>query len=186
MDDENPFCLDIVFLSKAGLEIRAGPPFLSGVLSRSMNWRGKLFRSPWRRIPPVVVLGEVLLLHLTPVVDPSVSVGDMAVLAYQIGKQTVSFGGVLSCGSGDRYEHHGFLVQLEMFSDDLRRHFRRQDGCGPVPVLEVDDELADHHLLRGQLHHALQLAGVVVQDAYFLDVFVVVDFFHGGTSDMQR
>ena len=65
-------------------------------------------------------------------------------------------------------------------------HFRRQDGGGAVPVLEVDDELADHHLLRRQLHHALQLAGVVVQDAYFLDVFVVVDFFHGGTSDMQR
>ena len=51
--------------------------------------------------PPVfvildlVVLGEMFLFHFTPVVDPFASVGDMAVLAYQVGKKTVSLGGIL-------------------------------------------------------------------------------------------
>ena len=137
-------------------------------------------------VADLVVLGEVLLLHLAPVVDPLVPVRDVAVLADQVGEETISLGRVLPCRSGNRDEHHRFLVKFEVSVDGLGHDFSREDGCRAVSVLEVQDELADHHLFRRQFHHPLQLVGVVVQDAYFLDVLVFVDLFHGSMSDMQR
>ena len=120
----------------------------------------------------------MLLFRFLPVLHPCLAVDDSAFLAYEVGEEMVSLGGILILGSRYGYEHRFFLFKVEMFGDGLGHDFCCQHGSRLVSVLEADDELADDLLFRCQFRCLLDFCGVVIQDGNLLHRFVFVYLFH--------